>query len=101
MRRMYGQFNAVLSSHRTVVFIFSMSVTARSVQPPPQQLLIGRRSCRRKGRGAGYEVRTKKLYRGMWSFLKTGAQKQPEAENTCQNLHRQQKLLFRNPCINV
>lgn len=78
--------------------------------PPPQQpvigrrssLMIGRRSCRRKGRGAAMKVRTKKLYRGMWSFQKTGRPKSSlRRKIPVRNLHRQQKLLFRNPCINV
>ena len=55
---------------------FSMSVTARSVlRRHRSSLMIGRRSCRRKGRGAAMKVRTKKLYRGMWSFQKTGRPK--------------------------
>lgn len=52
--------------------------------------------------GRGYEGEDEEAVPWYVEFPEDRApKKQPEAENTCQEPAPQQKLLFRNPCINV
>ena len=70
--------------------------------PPPQQPADWQTQLPEERQGRGYEGEDEEAVPCMWSFLKTGRPKSSlRRKIPVRNLHRQQKLLFRNPCINV
>ena len=83
---MYGQFNAVLSSHRTVVFIFfDVRNRKKRPAPPPQQPADWQTQLPEERQGRGYEGEDEEAVPWYVEFPEDRApKKQPEAENTCQ-----------------